>query len=72
MACNYTSDAFQTELRFLGALSSPSFVRSPEGNGCSKRVICTRKEQRLCVRTFSIVEELRPALLEWPHRYNEH
>ncbi len=68
----YTSDAFQNELRFLGAASSPSFVRSPEGNGCAERVIRTLKEQVLWVRTFSTVEELRRALLEWAHRYNEH
>ncbi|CAM4480530.1 hypothetical protein MYXA107069_17910 [Myxococcus xanthus] len=35
----YTSDVFQNELRFLGANSSPSFIRSPEGNGCAERFI---------------------------------
>ena len=68
----YTSEAFQNELRFLGAVSSPSFVRSPEGNGCAERFIRTLKEQLLWVRTFSTVEELRRALLDWAHRYNEH
>ncbi len=68
----YTSDAFQNELRLLGAESSPCFVRSPEGNGCAERFIRTLKEQLLWVRTFSTVEELRRALLEWAHRYNEH
>jgi putative transposase len=68
----YTSDAFQDELRYLGAASSPSFVRSPEGNGCAERFIRTLKEQLLWVRTFATVEELRRALLEWAHRYNEH
>jgi putative transposase len=67
----YTSDAFQNELRFLGAESSPSFVRSPEGNGCAERFIRTLKEQLLWVRTFSTVEKLRRALLDWAHRYNE-
>ena len=28
----YKSDAFQRELEFLGAESSPAFVRAPEGN----------------------------------------
>ncbi|RKG86602.1 hypothetical protein D7V88_17555 [Corallococcus terminator] len=32
----------------------------------------TLKEQLLWVRTFAAVEELRLALLEWAHRYNEH
>ena len=30
----YMSGDFQKELRFLGATSSPAFVRAPEGNGC--------------------------------------
>nr|WP_306341651.1 IS3 family transposase [Myxococcus xanthus] len=68
----YTSDVFQNELRFLGANSSPSFIRSPEGNGCAERFIRPLKEQLLWVRTFAIVEELRLALLEWAHRHNEH
>ncbi|NOK11038.1 transposase family protein [Corallococcus exercitus] len=41
----YTSDAFQNELRFLGAQSSPSFVRSPKSNGCAERFIRILKEQ---------------------------
>jgi putative transposase len=68
----YTSDTFQNELRFLGAGSSPPFVRSPEGNGYTERFICTLKEQLLWGRTFATVEELRRALREWAHRYNEH
>lgn len=66
----YTSDAFQDELRFLGATSSPAFVRAPEGNGCIERFFRTLKEQLLWVRTFKNVEELRLALLEWAARYN--
>ena len=31
----YVSHSFQDELKFLGITSSPSFVREPEGNGCS-------------------------------------
>lgn len=68
----YTLEAFQDELRFLGAASSPSFVRSPEGNGCAERFIRTLREQLLWGRIFATVEELRRALLEWAHRYNEH
>jgi hypothetical protein len=33
----YMSDVFQTELDFLGAESSPAFVRTPEGNGSAER-----------------------------------
>jgi putative transposase len=66
----YMSDAFQTELRFLGIESSPAFVRAPEGNGCAERFIRTLKENLLWVRTFDTVEELRVALLEFRETYN--
>lgn len=68
----YTSDVFQKELTFLGIESSPSFVRSPEGNGCSERFIRTLKEQFLWLHTFRNTEELRLGLLEWKRLYNEH
>jgi putative transposase len=61
----YMSDDFQKELAFLGAVSSPSFVREPEGNGCAERFIRTLKEQLLWVRTFATVEELAGALREF-------
>lgn len=67
----YISDHFQNELEFLGIESSPSFVRSPEGNGCSERFIRTLKEQLLWIRRFETVEELRLALHEWAALYNE-
>ena len=65
------SDAFQAELRFLGIESSPSFVRSPEGNGCAERFIRTLKEQLLWVQTFDDAEALRAALTTFRNRYNE-
>ncbi len=61
----YISDDFQSEIKFLGLHSSPSFVRAPEGNGCVERAIRTLKEQLLWVQTFWTVEELRLALIEW-------
>ncbi len=64
------SDAFQSELRFLGINSSPAFVRAPEGNGCAERFIRTLKENLLWVRTFQTIEELRLALLEFRKTYN--
>jgi transposase InsO family protein len=67
----YVSDTFQDELTFLGILSSPSFVRAPEGNGCAERFIRTLKEQVLWVRTFRTVEELREAVLAFKQQYNE-
>ncbi len=67
----YTSRAFQTELRFLGVESSPSFVAAPEGNGVSERFFRTLKEQLLWVETFDTVEDLRVALLDFQRRYNQ-
>jgi transposase InsO family protein len=67
----YVSEAFQAELQFLGIVSSPAFVRAPEGNGCAERVIRTLKEQLLWVHSFATVEELRRALLAWAELYNQ-
>ena len=65
------ADDFQNELKFLGIESSPSFVREPEGNGCSERFIRLLKENLLWVRTFATIEELRLALIDFKHVYNE-
>src|SRR3954463_11046724 len=65
----YLSDAFQQELAFLGVVSSPAFVRAPEGNGCAERFIRTLKENLLWVRTFDTVEDLRQALLDFREIY---
>ena len=66
----YMSEDFQNEVRFLGMESSPAYVRQPEGNGCIERFFRTLKEQMLWLRTFRDVAELRPALTEFRHRYN--
>jgi putative transposase len=62
---------FQKEIAWLGAASSPAFVRAPEGNGCAERFIRTLKENLLWVRTFRTVEELRLALIDFRQTYNE-
>ena len=67
----YMSRDFQREVRFLGAESSPAFVRAPEGNGCAERFIRTLKENLLWVRWFETIEELRQALLAFQRTYNE-
>lgn len=67
----YMSRDFQCELRFLGARSSPAFVRAPEGNGCAERFIRTLKENLLRVRWFDKIEDLRQALLTFQRKYNE-
>ena len=66
------SKDFQREITFLGAKSSPAFVRAPEGNGCAERFIRTLKETLLWVRWFETIEDLRQALLAFRETYNEH
>ena len=58
-------------MTFLGIQTSPSFVREPEGNGVAERFIRTLKENLLWVRTFETIEDLRIALQDFAHRYNE-
>ena len=65
------SQDFQQELTFLGIISSPSFVREPEGNGVAERFIRTLKENLLWVQTFATIEELRFALQDFARQYNE-
>jgi len=67
----YMSRHFQNELRFLGIESSPSFVRTPEGNGVAERFMRTLKEQLLWVKSFRTAEETRVALAAFRDRYNE-
>ena len=66
----FVSHAYQDELRFLGIESSPSFVRTPEGNGCAERFIRTLKEQLLWLRRFETVEALLAALHDFRDRFN--
>ena len=54
----------------FGILSSPAFVRQPEGNGVAERAIRTLKEQLLWVRHFETVEELRQALAAFAAEHN--
>ena len=61
----YTSEDFQRELDFLGIVSSPSFVRSPESNGIAERFIRTLKEQLLWVKTFHTVDFQTPYNQHW-------
>jgi len=52
-------------------ISSPSFAREPEGNGCAERFIRTMKENLLWIRSFANVPDLVRALREFRQRYNE-
>lgn len=67
----FTSRAYQQALAFWGMESSPSFVRSPEGNGVAERFIRTLKEQLLWVQDFTSAEHLRQALQAFRLRYNQ-
>jgi transposase InsO family protein len=67
----YISHDFQSEIVWLGAKSSPSFVRAPEGNGCAERFIRTLKGNLLWVRAFDTIEELQAALQKFKDDYNE-
>jgi putative transposase len=68
----YMSEDFQNEIRFPGMESSPAYVRQPEGNGCIERFFRTLKEQLLWVHAFHNLTELRQAITEFRHRYNNH
>ena len=68
--CVHVRSLPQTD-RLPGHRVVASFVRAPEGNGCSERFIRTLKENLLWVRYFATVEELRLALLEFKRVYNE-
>lgn len=59
-------------MAFLGIDSSPSFMRSPDGNRYVERFFRTRKEQILWVRNFVDTEDSRRAVTEWNRLYNEH
>jgi putative transposase len=59
----YMSRDFQHEIAWLGAASSPAFIRAPEGKGCAERFIRTLKEILLWIRTFQTLEDLRLALI---------
>ncbi len=67
---NYMAHDFRTEIECFGIISSPAFVRQPEGNGVAERAIRTLKEQLLWVQHFRTVEELRQALAAFAAQHN--
>jgi len=66
----FMSEDYQNDLNFLGIVSSPSFVRQPEGNGCAERFVRMLKEQLLWLERFATVEDLNAALHDFKTRYN--
>ena len=67
----FVSDLLQQEIAFLGVESSPAFVHEPQGNGCAERFVRILKENLLWLRPFADAEELRLALIEFRHQYNQ-
>jgi putative transposase len=68
---NSLSDDFRREPEFLGMVSSPSFGREPEGNGCGERFIRALKEQLLWIRTFATVAGSVEASGDFKRSYDE-
>ena len=59
------------EIHWLGIGSSPSFVRSPEGNGCAERFIRLSKENLLWLREHTRHREKQRAPQRFKVKYNE-
>jgi transposase InsO family protein len=66
----YTSGAFQTELKFLGIRQSLAYVGEPETNGVAERFWKTLKKQVLEGRIYRTLADLRQALRAFMDLYN--
>ena len=66
----FTSDAFQTQIRFRGVAPSYAFVGEPETNGCIERLFRTLKEQVVHGRIFRTIDDVRDAARAFVARYN--
>jgi len=68
--CQYTSDHFRDELRYLGINHSLGFVGEPQTNGIAERFFRTLKEQIIKGRVWTNLEELRNAVRTFVELYN--
>ena len=66
----YDSRDFQTELKYLGLMHSPAFVRSPECNGIIERFNRTLEEQVFDVHCFESIDEARQVIAKFIDDYN--
>ncbi len=66
----YTSDAFQRELKHFGIRQSLAYVSEPETNGVIERFWKTLKKQVIEGRTYQTLEDLRRALKDFQAAYN--
>jgi transposase InsO family protein len=68
----YDSRDFQTELKYLGLMHSPAFVRSPECNGIIERFNRTLEEQVFDVHCFESIDEARQVIAKFIDDYNRY
>ena len=66
----YDSNDFQKELKFLGLVYSPAFVRSPECNGIIERFHRTLDEQVFDKQVFESLNQARLAIAKFIEDYN--
>lgn len=68
--CQYTSDAFQQQIKTWGISASFGLVGQPETNGVAERFFRTLKEQVIHGRVFKNLDELRQAVASFVTTYN--
>lgn len=66
----YDSNDFQNELKFLGLVYSPAFVRSPQCNGIIERFHRTLNEQVFDIQVFESLEQAKEAIAVFIGNYN--
>jgi len=68
----YTSEHFQSEIKFFGITASFAYVAEPQTNGISERFGKTLREQVLEGANFRNLEEARAAITVFIRNYNWH
>lgn len=66
----YDSKDFQNEIKYLGLVPSPAFVRSPECNGIIERFNRTIQEQVFDIHSFDTIDEAREVIRKFIDDYN--
>jgi len=69
--CQYTSDYFLKQLKYLGVEQSFGLIRQPQTNGVAERFNRTLKEQIINGRIYEGVGDLTQAVREFVEVYNE-
>lgn len=68
--CQYTSDAFQQQIKTWGLSASFGLVGQPETNGVAERFFRTLKEQVIYGQVFQNLDELRQSIATFVAAYN--